>query len=270
MARLCALGGPARRAGRKFGLMNSEKQKVLLFIVAYNEEKNLGPLISEIREKVKLRDFECDLVVVDDGSSDATSRVARESSARVLRHPVNLGIGAAEQTGLLFAKKHHFDIAVRIDGDGQHPPESVEVLIAEVAGGRCHVSIGSRFVDEAADGFKSTRLRRIGIKYFSFLCRLLSGKRVKDPTSGFRCFGRESIGLLTQIPSQDFPEVESFIDITRCGLDIKEVPAAFRSRKEGFSSIKFHHSVYYIVKVTLAILVASMRKKPEKERAENA
>jgi glycosyltransferase involved in cell wall biosynthesis len=246
-------------------VMVKNQPRALLFVVAYNEEKNLGALIAEIREKVRLPGWQWDLVVVDDGSSDGSGRVAAGCGARVLRHPVNLGIGAAEMTGLLFARKRGYDLAVRMDGDGQHPPEGVADLVAAVAEGKAHLSIGSRFVDGSAEGSRSTFLRRIGIGYFSLLCFLLTGKRIKDPTSGFRCFARESIEALTAVPAQDYPEVESFIDASRWGLRVLEVPSRFRERRGGASSIRLVRSVYFMIKVTLAILVASIRARPVRE-----
>ncbi len=252
--------------------MQEREQRVLVFVVALNEEKSLGPLLDEIRRTIEPRGGAWELVVVDDGSTDGTGTVAASRGVRVLRHPVNLGIGAAEQTGLLYAKKMKFRTAVRVDGDGQHCPESIEDLVAEQDRG-AHMVIGSRFVSGRGDGFRSTLLRRVGIRYFSLLCRLISGKRVTDPTSGFRCFAAESISLLTEIPAQDYPEVESFIEASRSGLLVREVAARFRPRTGGVSSIGAFRAVYFMVKVTLAVLVAAMRKKGKfnsKEGAEHA
>jgi glycosyltransferase involved in cell wall biosynthesis len=240
----------------------ARNRKVLVFLVAYNEEKNIGELIGEIREKVELGGLAWELLVVDDGSTDRTGAVARSRGARVVRHPVNLGIGASEQTGLIFARRIGCDIAVRMDGDGQHPPEAAWSLVREVAGGEAHLAVGSRFVDRRTGGFKSTLLRRIGIGYFSWLCRLLTGRRVKDPTSGLRCFGRESIDLFTSLPPSDYPEVESVMDAVGSGLTVKEVPVHFRSRKSGVSTIRFFQSIYFMIKVSLAIMVAAFREPP--------
>ncbi|MFH1434666.1 MAG: glycosyltransferase family 2 protein [Pseudomonadota bacterium] len=247
--------------------MNEPGLKILLFIVAYNEEKSLPGLLREVREKAGLEGRRYEMIVIDDGSTDSTRQAAEDRGMKVVRHPVNLGIGAAEQTGLKYAQKNHYDVAVRIDGDGQHPPESIAGLVEEVVSGRADLAVGSRFVRRSTDGFKSTWMRRMGIRYFSAVCFMLTGKRIKDPTSGFRCFGRDSIELLTQIPPADFPEVESFIEAVRGGLRVGEIAAPFRARKGGASSIKFHHSIYYMIKVTMAVLVAALRKKPlEKKR----
>jgi glycosyltransferase involved in cell wall biosynthesis len=239
--------------------MQQQDPRVLVFVVALNEEKSLGPLLDEIRDTIGSRSGAWELVVVDDGSTDRTGAVAASRGVRVLRHPVNLGIGAAEQTGLLYAKKMKFQVAVRIDGDGQHSPESIADLLEELDRG-AHLVIGSRFLGSAGGGFRSTLLRRMGIRYFSLLCFLLSGKRVKDPTSGFRCFAPESISLLTGIPAQDYPEVESFIEASRSGLRVREVAARFRPRSGGESSISAIRAAYFMVKVTLAVLVASLRR----------
>jgi glycosyltransferase involved in cell wall biosynthesis len=242
--------------------VDGSSTKVLVFLVAYNEEKTIGELIGEIREKVDLGGLPWEILVVDDGSRDRTGAAARGRGVRVIRHPVNLGIGAAEQTGLLFARRSGYDIAVRMDGDGQHPPEAVGSLVREVAGGAAQLAVGSRFVDRRTGGFRSTLLRRIGIGYFSLLCLFLTGRRVKDPTSGLRCFGRESIELLTRLPASDYPEVESFMDAAGSGLAVKEVPVSFRSRKSGASSIRFFQSIYFMVKVSMAIMVSALRGRP--------
>jgi glycosyltransferase involved in cell wall biosynthesis len=240
--------------------MQAHDTRVLVFVVALNEEKSLGPLLDEVRDAIGARGGRWELVVVDDGSTDRTGAVAASRGVKVLRHPVNLGIGAAEQTGLLYAKKMKFDAAVRMDGDGQHGPESIGEMLEELGRG-AHLVIGSRFLDGAAGGFRSTLPRRLGIRYFSLLCFLLSGRKVKDPTSGFRCYAPESISLLTGIPAQDYPEVESFIEASRSGLRVREVAARFRPRSGGASSIGVLGAAYFMVKVTLAVLVAVMRRK---------
>lgn len=243
--------------------MDGLKKKVLLFILAYNEERNLRDLICEIGEKVDLGEIEWDLVVIDDGSSDSSGQVASTCGVKVIRHPINLGIGPSEQTGIIFAARNGYDIAVRIDGDGQHPPESVADLVGQVASGRAQMAVGSRFAGGMTEGFQSSLLRRIGIRYFSLLLFLLTGRRIKDPTSGFRCFGRESMNLLARLPPPDFPEVETLLGALRSGLEIREVPVAFRPRRSGLSSIRFYHSAYFMVKVTMALVVTALRKHGE-------
>ncbi len=198
-------------------------------------------------------------MVVDDGSTDSTGRVAREAGARVLRHPVNLRIGAAEQTGILLALREGFDAAVRLDGDGQHPAAGIGPLVDELLSGRADMAVGSRFIDRGK-GYLSTPARLVGIAILSSLMRILSGARVTDPTSGFRAFGPRAMRLIAALPASDYPEPETVIDARRAGLRHVEVPLPFRARTEGTSSIGPLRAVYYMSKISLAVLVAAVRR----------
>ena len=245
-------------------LENQEKNsRVLVFVLAYNEAKNLPSILSEIKENLSDADFEYKILVINDGSKDETENVLTDSEVSIITHPFNLGIGASEQTGLIYAFNKNFDIAVRLDGDGQHPPSAIKEILKKQKESGAHLVIGSRFKKGDKKGFKSTFIRRIGIKYFSLLCWALTGIRIHDPTSGFRCYNREAIRFFTNIPPSDYPEVESIIDGIKNGLIIEEVPVSFKERSSGKSTIKFFEKIYYIIKVTIAIIVASMRKPSE-------
>jgi glycosyltransferase involved in cell wall biosynthesis len=233
------------------------RPRVLAVILARNEEERVGDVVREVLEAPGIPGS-VDVVVVDDGSTDSTADAAREAGARLIRHPVNLRIGAAEQTGVLFALSHGYDMAVRLDGDGQHPAAGIGPLVREVAAGADMV-VGSRFVD-GGGGYTSTPARRAGIALLSLLVSLVAGRRVRDPTSGFRVFGPRAMKLLASLPASDYPEPETIIDAQRAGLTVREVPLAFRARTAGRSSIGPLRALYYMVKITLAVLVAGIRR----------
>jgi len=233
-----------------------KRTRVLAVILAKDEERRVGDVVREVRETG------VDVVVVDDGSTDETARVAREAGARVIRHPVNLRIGAAEQTGVMHALASGYDVVVRLDGDGQHPAGGIESLVAEVLEGGADMAFGSRFVPRG-EGYTSTPARRVGIALLSTLVSLVAGRRVSDPTSGFRAFGRRAMRLLAALPASDYPEPETIIDAGRAGLSVREVPVAFRARTSGRSSIGPLRALYYMTKITLAVLVAGIRRSIE-------
>jgi len=233
-----------------------KRTRVLAVILAKDEERRVGEVVREVRETG------VDVVVVDDGSTDETARVAREAGARVIRHPVNLRIGAAEQTGVMHALASGYDVVVRLDGDGQHPASGIESLVAEVLEGGADMAFGSRFVSRG-EGYTSTPARRVGIALLSTLVSLVAGRRVSDPTSGFRAFGRRAMRLLAALPASDYPEPETIIDAGRAGLSVREVPVAFRARTSGKSSIGPLRALYYMTKITLAVLVAGIRRSIE-------
>ncbi|MGO9832268.1 MAG: glycosyltransferase family 2 protein [Myxococcaceae bacterium] len=223
--------------------------RVLVIVPAFNEERNLPSVLLRLRQAGP----SCDVCVVDDGSNDATAAVAARFGAVVLRCPVNLGIGGAVQTGYLWARDHGYEIAVQVDGDGQHDPQDLPALIAPIEEGRAEVVIGSRFL--ALGGFRSTLVRRAGIRYLSCLIRARFGIRVSDPTSGFRGVGRRAIELFAHSYPSDYPEPEAAAWAMRAGLRVMEVPVSMSSRVHGESSIGAFGSVYYFVKVSLALLI---------------
>jgi glycosyltransferase involved in cell wall biosynthesis len=223
--------------------------RVLIVIPALDEAGSLPSLLEELRAAAP----ECEPCVVDDGSSDATAAVARRLGARVLRCPVNLGIGGAVQTGYLWARDHGHDVAVQLDGDGQHDPGDLRALLAPLAAGSADLVVGSRFL--APGGYRSTWLRRAGSRYLCGLLRARCGARVTDPTSGFRAAGRRALELMAAHYPSDYPEPEAIARVTRAGLRVAEVPVRMRPRASGRSSIGLARTLYYALKVTLALLL---------------
>ena len=196
--------------------------------------------------------------MVNDGSQDRTGRKARESGAMVISLPYNMGIGTAVQSGFLFAKKKGYHFAVQVDGDGQHPASEIPRLLAALDNG-VDMAIGSRFVQLI--GYRPPFFRALGIKVFSFLVSLIIGKKVYDTTSGFRASSRKAILLLTETYPHDYPEVEALITLHRNGMRFVEIPVEMNYRQEGKSSIAAKNAVYYMLKVTLAVFVAMLKRR---------
>jgi glycosyltransferase involved in cell wall biosynthesis len=234
--------------------MNPTILKILIIIPAFNESGNISRTIKEIRG-VLLSGV--DVLVINDGSTDATANEARDAGAKVLSLPFNLGIGGAVQTGFRYAHEHGYDIAIQVDGDGQHDASYVPQLIAPIANACADMVIGSRFMAEG--GFKSTFSRRIGINFFVHLINVLTGVKVSDPTSGFRAFNRRLIELFARYYPSDFPEPEAVVVAQQAGAVIVEVPVVMRRREAGNSSIRYFKSLYYMIKVTLAIVLHMIR-----------
>jgi glycosyltransferase involved in cell wall biosynthesis len=225
----------------------------LVIVPAFNEAKNLPGVIAGLREHAPA----CDVVVIDDGSTDATAMVATSLGVRVLRCALNLGIGGAVQTGYLWARDHGYEAAVQIDGDGQHDARHLAEALAPVARDEADMVIGSRFL--AAEGFRSTVLRRAGIRYLGWFLRLRCGARVTDPTSGFRVAGRRAIELFASRYPSDYPEPESIGVAVLAGLRVREIPVQMRERAHGRSSIDAWRTLYYLVKVSLALVLLPPR-----------
>lgn len=233
--------------------------KVLVIVPAYNEEKNISNVISSLHKNGKL-----DVIIVNDGSRDRTSEIAKKTGKAVVADlPCNLGIGGAVQTGLKFARDKGYDVAIQFDGDGQHKAEEIKKLLFPISKNVADVVIGSRFV-EKNDGFRSTVTRRIGIKVFEWLNYVLTGQRVTDNTSGFRAYNREALSFLADNYPTDYPEPEAVVLLLKNKFVIKEVPTLMLERLGGVSSINGFKSAYYMIKVVLAILFASIRPKIRK------
>ena len=226
-------------------------------VPGYNEEGSIGAVIDEIRAV----DPEIEIVVVDDGSRDRTAEAAASRGARVLQLPFNLGIGGAVQTGYRFAHEHGFDLALRVDGDGQHDPAQFAVLAGPVLSGHADIAVGSRFIGRK--GYRSSRSRRLAIRVLAWTVTLIVGGRVTDPTSGFQVANRRAIALYAAYYPNDYPEVDATVLAAKAGLRRAEVPVEMRERSAGRSSIGAVRSVYYMVKVMLAVLVAVFRRAPE-------
>lgn len=224
--------------------------RTLIIIPAYNEAKTLSGLLTAIKKYAP----ECDVVVINDSSRDNTLHVCRDQGVSVIDLPVNLGIGGAVQSGYRYARYKDYDAAVQVDGDGQHNPEFIDRLLAELENG-ANICIGSRFLSN--EGYRSTKVRRFAIRYFSSLIYIFTGKRIKDPTSGFRACDRKAICLFAGDYPRDYPEPESIVNAAKNKLKMVEVPVVMNERKEGKSSITMMRSLYYMVKVSLAIIIAS-------------
>ena len=181
-----------------------------------------------------------------------------------MRLPLNLGIGGAEQTGFLFAMRHDYDIVVRMDADGQHPPDQVSVLVQALAESTADAVIGSRFLGMTT--FRSTFMRRIGIRWLAAICGLLVRQPITDSTSGFRAYRRPVVAFLAQHNPYDYPEPEGVILLIKNGFRVQEVPVVMRARQEGQSSIRGLKTVYYMLKVTLSLILAASRR-PVRSRA---
>jgi glycosyltransferase involved in cell wall biosynthesis len=228
--------------------------RVLFIIPAFNEAASVAAVVSDLRAHYP----SADTVVIDDGSTDGTAAAATMAGGGVLRLPVNLGIGAAVQTGLLFAARHGYDVAVQVDGDGQHLASEVEVLLNALRSGACDAVIGSRYLDRKYSG---SWPRRIGNSVLSRANSLILGKRITDATSGFRAYNRRAIAFLATTYADDYPEPEAILALARNGLQIEEVSVAMRPRESGRSSITTPRAIYYMLKVLLAMSVSAARER---------
>jgi glycosyltransferase involved in cell wall biosynthesis len=228
----------------------------LAIVPAYNEA---GAIESVIRE-IRAADPELEPLVIDDGSTDETAALAAAAGARVVSLPYNLGIGGAVQTGYQYARDHDFDLAVQIDGDGQHDPAELPTLLEPILDGRADMVVGSRFTADAR--YRSTFPRRLGIGLFAALVSLIVRQRVTDTTSGFRAVNRRAIRLFALDYPHDYPEVEATVLVSRHRLRLVEVPVRMRDRAAGHSSITALRSIYYMAKVTLALFVGLFRRYP--------
>jgi glycosyltransferase involved in cell wall biosynthesis len=228
--------------------------KRLAIVPAYNEEASVGRVIDEIRALSP----PFDVVVVDDGSVDRTAAVAADRGVHVVRLPFNLGIGGAMQTGYRFALEQGYDLAVQIDGDGQHDPRELPKILQPVLEGSADLVVGSRFSGDGA--FQSSPVRRIGIRLFAGVVSAVVGQRVTDTTSGFRAVNRKGIALFAADYPHDYPEVEATVMCVKHKLRLTEVPVRMRERSAGSSSITAFRSVYYMTKVLLAIFVGLFRR----------
>ncbi len=227
--------------------------KKLVIIPAYNE----GGSILRAVEDIKTHAPGFDYIVINDCSTDDTLEVCRKHELNYVNLSVNLGIGGAVQTGYLYGCQYGYDLAVKFDGDGQHDGAYLERMAEELLRTGSDMIIGSRFIEK--EGFQSSGLRRVGIRYFSALIRLLTGKRVTDPTSGMRMVNRDVMEIYAKSYPKDYPEPESVTAVLRMGKKVTEIPVVMKKREEGTSSIGGVKSVYYMIKVTLAVLMERLR-----------
>lgn len=223
--------------------------RILVIIPAYNEAENIKSVIESIREcKIDL-----DYIVINDCSKDETEQILRQEGANYISLPINLGIGGGVQAGYMYARKYDYDVVIQFDGDGQHDAEYLSALVEPIENGEADVVIGSRFLEK--QGFQSSTSRRLGINFLSFLVKILCGIRIKDVTSGFRAVNRTYINLFAEEYAQDYPEPEAIIQCVMNGARIKEVPVMMKERESGISSITALKSVYYMLKVSIAMIL---------------
>lgn len=226
----------------------------LIIIPAYNERDNIEKTVNAIIEKAP----EFDYVIINDCSTDDTRSICERNGYNIINLPINLGIGGAVQTGYRYAYEEGYDMAVQVDGDGQHDPQFLQVMAEVMTEKKLDMVIGSRFIDK--EGFQSSGVRRIGIKYFTVLIKLLTGKKITDPTSGLRMVNRKVIKIFAYDYPKDYPEPESVVAILRKKCKVEEIPVIMKAREGGVSSISPKKSIYYMIKVTLAILIECIRK----------
>lgn len=242
-------------------------QQHLAIVPAYNESGSIADVIAEVRAHAP----SFDVVVIDDGSTDGTAAVATTAGAIVLRHPFNLGIGGAMQSGYTFAYENGYSIAVQVDGDGQHDARHIADLLRHLRDNpQLDMVTGSRFLAADGEGFRSSATRRLGIRIFSRVISVVTRQRVTDPTSGFRMGSRRAIELFARDYPHDFPEVEAILMMHAHRLRSVEIPVTMRSRTAGVSSINPTRSAYYMVKVLLAIFIGLFRARPTVELGDPA
>ncbi len=235
--------------------MSIEQQmKILIIVPAYNEEESLPGVIHDLRAQAP----DADVLVVNDGSRDKTSRIARELGVKVLDLPFNLGIGGAVQAGYLYAHENGYDVAIQFDGDGQHLAGEIKKLFGPLEAEKADLVIGSRFLNPG--GYRAPAFRKLGIGIFSFVLSRILGMEVTDSTSGFRAANRRVIEFFARNYPDDYPEVESLVLLHKMNIRMEEVAVTMRGRTGGKSSITPMRSVYYMLKVLMAIFIDLMKK----------
>jgi len=224
----------------------------LVIIRARNEAETIGAVIRELKQKDP-----SDILVINDASVDETEEHVRRSGVPIVTLPINLGIGGAVQTGFRYSVENRYDLAVQVDGDGQHDPSYIEDLVRPILEDRADVVIGSRFLRKG--GFRSSFHRRMGIRGLQALGRCLTGQTITDSTSGFRAYNSRAVAFLADNCAVDFPEPEAIIAMLKRGFRILEVPVVMRSRKAGTSSISGWQSIYFLYKVVVAMIIEAFR-----------
>lgn len=226
--------------------------KILVIIPCYNESESIVSVVNSIKSQPLYLDY----IVVNDCSTDSTKDILIDNKINFLDLPVNLGIGGAVQTGYKYAWKNEYDIAIQIDGDGQHDPAYIQNLVEALLQNECDAAIGSRFIKK--EGFQSSFLRRLGINILSKCIQIFYGETVYDVTSGFRAVNKKLIEIYAKDYAQDYPEPEALVTAFLHGLKVKEVPVLMKERLGGTSSIHSFKSIYYMLKVSLAIIFRRM------------
>ncbi len=230
-------------------------KKILVIIPALNEEKNIAQVVKEL----KSTGLGLDVLVINDGSIDRTAEIAQEAGAEVISLAVNLGIGGAVQTGFLYAWERGYDLALQVDGDGQHRPTEIEKLLEPILNSQADVTIGSRFLSKTS--YRGPIARRIGIYLLSVTIKKVVKQKYTDPTSGFRAYNRQALRILSKHYSIDYPEPDAIVTLLKNGLHLTEISVEMDSRLSGKSSITPLKSGYYMFKVSLAIILNSLMSK---------
>jgi len=233
-------------------------KSIAVIIPAYNEEYSIKQVVKQLVELPMPDDYRVEIVVVNDCSSDNTKLICEKLDCVLLNLPSNLGIGGAVQTGFIYAYNNDFDFAVQVDGDGQHPADQLIKFIDKTKQTDADVIIGSRYIEK--EGFQSSLQRRLGIGLLNFWIKLLTGIRVTDCTSGYRMLNRKSLKIVRDLYPDDYPEPESIIIFHKNKLKIAEIPVVMKNREKGKSSIHFLSSIFYMIKVSLAIFFTYIKK----------
>ncbi|MCM1523303.1 MAG: glycosyltransferase family 2 protein [Ruminococcus sp.] len=237
-------------------------KRVLIIIPAYNESDNIESVVDNIINNYPQYDY----VIINDCSTDNTEEIIRSRGYNYISLPANLGIGGGVQCGYLYAVQNGYDIAVQIDGDGQHDPAYIEKLIEPIIDGKADMTIGSRFIEK--EGFQTSAMRRLGINIIRIVIKICCGVAVTDTTSGFRATNSEATRYFSLNYAQDYPEPEAIVAAALNGFSIADVPVVMKERAGGVSSINAKRSVYYMIKVSLALIICRIgikrtrRKKP--------
>lgn len=239
---------------------------ILLIIPAYNEEKNVLKVYDKIKEYNNANKQKLDYIIINDGSTDNTLNILKENKLSYINLVNNLGIGGAVQTGYKYAYENNYDIAIQFDGDGQHNINYVEYICKPIISGQADMCIGTRYLDKKSSEFQSTFLRRLGSNIISIFIKVFAGKKITDPTSGFRAVNKKVIGEFAKEYPKEYPEPESTVSLLVNKYKVEEVPVSMNERKEGKSFVTPLKSIDYMVKVVLAIIVdsISLRKRRKK------
>lgn len=235
-------------------------QKVLIIIPAYNEEANIENVVDDLIQNYPQYDY----VVINDCSTDSTKQILEKRGFNYISLPTNLGIGGAVQSGYIYAAENDYDISVQLDGDGQHDPAYIDKLIKPILDGEADIVIGSRFIEK--NGFQSSALRRAGIRIIRGVIKLCCGVDITDSTSGFRACSKEAADFFSLNYANDYPEPEAVVSSALAGFEIKEIPVIMRERGGGVSSININRSIYYMIKVSLSLLICRIGTKKRSVR----
>jgi glycosyltransferase involved in cell wall biosynthesis len=232
--------------------------RTLVFIPAWNEEDSVGGVIAGVRDCLP----DADLLVVNDGSTDDTAARARAAGALVASLPFNQGVGAAQQTGYLYALREGYDVCAQTDGDGQHPPGELARVVAQVREGNADMAIGSRYLDPdiaQAGDYQASPMRGLGIRVFRAIVSASTHQRFTDTTSGLRALNRSAMALFVERLSSEFADVESLQRAVHQGLRVKEIPVRMLPRAGGDSFLNPLGSLYYIYKTLVVLLAGHVR-----------